>query len=58
MDFFFGGGTLVSIGVKVADKGKIGWVIKLGKIAIKLLLGIVLDVLSPNMSHLIIENWK
>ena len=49
MDFFFGGGTLVSIGVKVADKGKIGWVIKLGKIAIKLLLGIVLDVLSPNM---------
>ena len=42
----------------MADKGKIGWVIKLGKIAIKLLLGIVLDVLSPNMSHFIIENWK
>ena len=42
----------------MADKGKIGWVIKFDKIAIKLLLGIVLDVLSPNMSHFIIENWK
>ena len=45
-----GQGTLLSIGVKVADKDRIGSVMKFVKISLKLLLGIVLEVLSTNKS--------
>ena len=42
-------GTLVSNGVKVADKGKMLKIIKFDKIGLKLLLDIGLEVLHPNL---------
>ena len=47
-----GGGTLVSNGVKVADKGKMWKIMKIAKNGLILLLDIGLEVLCPDMAHI------
>ena len=44
--------TLVSNGVKVADKGKMWKIMKIAKNGLILLLDIGLDVLCPDMAHM------
>ena len=47
-----GGGTLVSNGVKVADKGKMWKIMKIAKNGLILLPDIGLEVLCPDMAHI------
>ena len=42
----------------MADKGEIGWVIEFVKTGLNLLLDNRLEILSPNMAHIIIKVIK
>ena len=50
-------GTLVSNGVKVADKGKMWKIMKFDKIGLKLSLDIGLEELCPNMVQSLLKYW-
>ena len=51
------GGTLVSNGVKVADKGKMWKIMKVDKIVLKLLLDIGLGVLCLYKVQSLLKHW-